>query len=328
MNFVKGFAAAGMVLGLLAFAADAKEVRFAKQLQVNNLPSMIVEHEGLFEKHAAALGEPDLTSSWLTFANGGAAVDALISGNVEFVSAGLTNFSVLWARTNGNVKGVTGVGGVALPLLSRNPDVKTLADFGPGDRIAVPTVKVSNQAVMLSMGLDRLYGPEGRTRLDQQTVQLGHSDAMQALLNPRHEINTHFSTPPYSILAMKEPGIHKVFDTNELFDEPLNSNVMFATTAYHDANPAAVRAIIAALDEANELIAADPDRAAELYLEISGDRLEKDDVLALLNDRGTIFSTQPTGTLEVVQYMADSGLIPRRPETAEDLYFPRILAPN
>lgn len=315
-----------VLAGLIALPAAAEEVRFAKQLQINNLPSMIVEHDKLFEKHAAELGEPDLTAAWLTFANGGAAVDALISGNVEFVSAGLTNFGVLWSRTKGQVKGVTGVGGVALPLLTRNPDVKTLADFGPNDRIAVPTVKVSNQAVMLSMALDKLYGAEGRTKLDQQTVQLGHSDALQALLNPQHEVNSHFSTPPYSILALKNPNVHKVMDTNELFGEPLNSNIMFAMPATHDGNSVAVKAIIAALDEANEMIAADPEKAADLYLQISGDKIEKADVVALLADPGTIFSTKPQGTLKVIQYMADSGLIPMRPEAMEDLYYPEIAA--
>lgn len=324
MNLLRKIAVAAVVLGTAA-AAQAAEVRFAKQLQVNNLPSMIVEHEKLFEKHAAALGEPDLTASWLTFANGGAAVDALISGNVEFVSAGLTNFGVLWARTKGNVKGVAGVGGVSLPLLTRNPQIRSLADFGPGDRIAVPTVKVSNQAVMLSMALDRTFGAEGRNRLDQQTVQLGHSDALQALLNPSHEVNTHFSTPPYSILALKDERVHVVFETADLFEEPINSNVLFATKAYHDANPVAVEAIILALEEADAFIAADPGRAAELYLEISGDKLDKADVVALLNHKGTIFSTEPTGNLAVVQYMADTGLIPERPDSLEDLFFPAIL---
>lgn len=309
-----------------AFAAQAEDIRFAKQLQINNLPSMIVEHEKLFEKHAAELGEPDLTSKWLTFANGGAAVDALISGNVDFVSAGLSNFSIIWSRTKGNVKGVLGVGGVALPLLTRNPNIKSLEDFGPNDRIAVPTVKVSNQAVMLSMALDKLYGPEGRNKLDEQTVQLSHSDAMQALLNPQHEVNTHFSTPPYSIMAMKDPSVHKIFDTSDLFDEPLNSNVMFAMTATHDDNETAVKAIIAAMNEANAFIAEDPRAAAKIYLEVSGDKLTEDEVVALIEDPATIFSTQPTGALPVVQYMADVDLIPMRPESNEDLFFPEVLA--
>lgn len=264
--------AAGIIAAVIAATAGnamAQEVRFAKQLQINNLPSMVMEDQKLFEKHAAELGKPDLKAKWITFANGSATTDALISGNVEFVSAGLTNFAILWSRTKGAVKGVAGVAGISLPLLTRDPNVKTLKDFTEKDRIAVPTVKVSNQAVMLSMGLEKLYGEGGRGKLDSQTVQLSHPDALQALLNPQHEVNTHFSTPPYSVLALRDSRVHKVFDSSELSDVPIVNNVVFATKSYHDANPVAIKALIAALDEADAFINRDKKAAAELYLRVS-----------------------------------------------------------
>ena len=229
----------GAVILAMAGNAFAQDIRFAKQKQMNNLPSMVMEDQKLFEKHAAALGNADLKAQWITFANGSATTDALISGNVEFVSAGLTNFAILWSRTKGAVKGVAGVAGISLPLLTRNPNVKSLKDFSADDRIAVPTVKVSNQAVMLSMGLEKIYGESGRTKLDTQTVQLSHPDAQQALLNPQHEVNTHFSTPPYSLMALRDPKVHKVFESAELSETPMVNNVIFAMTAFHDANPVA-----------------------------------------------------------------------------------------
>ncbi len=325
MNFKKLCVSASL-LAAMAGSAFAQDVRFAKQLQMNNLPSMVLEEQKLFEKHAAELGQPDLKAQWITFANGGATTDALISGNVEFVSAGLTNFGILWSRTKGNVKGVAGVAGISLPLLTRNPEIKSLKDFTENDRIAVPTVKVSNQAVMLSMALEKLYGEEGRTKLDAQTVQLSHSDSLQALLNPQHEVNAHFSTPPYSVLELRDPKVHKVFDSAELSNTPLVSNIMFTTTAFHDANPVAVKALIAALDEANDFINKDKKAAAELYLRVSGDKLSVDEVLQVLNEEGSVFSATPQGTLPVVQFMHRAGIIPTGPKKWEDLYFPEITA--
>ncbi len=317
-----GIAAA--VIVAIGGNALAEDVRFAKQLQMNNLPSMVMEDQKLFEKHATELGNPDLKAKWITFANGSATTDALISGNVEFVSAGLTNFAILWSRTKGAVKGVAGVAGISLPLLSRNPDIKSLKDFTANDRIAVPTVKVSNQAVMLSMAMEKLYGEAGRTKLDSQTVQLSHPDALQALLNPQHEVNTHFSTPPYSVLALRNEKIHRVFDSSELSDVPVVSNIMFATKSFHDANPIAVKALIAALDEANEFINKDKKAAAELYLRVSGDKLTVEEVMAVLNEKGSVFSATPQGTLPVVQFMHRAGIIPTGPEKWEDLYFTEI----
>lgn len=314
-------AAAAVMAGA---GASAEEVRFAKQLQMNNLPSMVMEEQKLFEKHAAELGQPDLTAKWITFANGGATTDALISGNVEFVSAGLTNFAILWSRTKGSVKGVAGVGGIALPLLSRNPHVKSIKDFTANDRIAVPTVKVSNQAVTLSMALEKLYGEEGRKKLDSQTVQLSHPDALQALLNPQHEVNTHFSTPPYSVLSLRDPRIHKVFDSSELSEVPVVNNIMFTSQTFHDANSVAIKALIAALDEADDFINKNREEAAKLYLRVSKDKLTVEEVLGVLNEKGTVFSATPQGTLPVVQFMHRAGIIPTGPEKWEDLYFPEI----
>src|SRR2546429_6220100 len=45
-----------------------------------------------------------------------------------------------------------------------------------------------------------------------RSVQIGHPDAVQALLNPSHEINTHFSIPPYQDIEMKSPLVHTVLD--------------------------------------------------------------------------------------------------------------------
>jgi NitT/TauT family transport system substrate-binding protein len=317
-------AIAAIAIAAMAGPVLAQDIRIAKQLQINNLPSMIIENQKLFEKHATELGEPEMKAKWLTFANGGATTDALISGNVEFVSAGLTNFVILWSRTKGNVRGVAGVAGIPLPLLTRNPDIKSLKDFTANDRIAVPTVKVSNQAVMLSMGLEKLYGEKGRTKLDNQTVQLSHSDALQALLNPQHEVNTHFSTPPYSVLEMRNPKVHKVFDSADLSDVPVVSNIMFATKTFHDSNPVAVKAMIAAMDEANAFINKDKKAAAELYLKVSGDKITVDEVVAVLNQKGTVFSATPQGTLPIAQFMYRAGIVPTQPEKWDDLYFPEV----
>ena len=49
----------------------------------------VMEHQKLIEKHAKALGIPEVKVSWFTF-NGPAAVnDALLSGNIDIASGGV-----------------------------------------------------------------------------------------------------------------------------------------------------------------------------------------------------------------------------------------------
>ena len=60
----------------------------------------------------------------------------------------------------------------AITLYTINPNVKTIADFTETDRIAVPTVRLSFNAMMLQMAAEQLWNEPHR--LDHLTVALGH----------------------------------------------------------------------------------------------------------------------------------------------------------
>ena len=146
-----------------ALRAETSEVRITKQPGLLYLPMILMETGKLIEKHAAAAGLADVKSTWITFNSGGAATDALLAGNVDFVTSGASNMLLLWDRTKGQVKGVAACGGMPMLLLTRNPDVKTLKDFTAKDRIAVPTIKVSSQATILQMAAEQQFG-DGQDR--------------------------------------------------------------------------------------------------------------------------------------------------------------------
>src|SRR5262245_10681897 len=86
---------------LCASQVSAAEIRLARQYSMGYLQFNVMEHQQLIEKHAKALGIPDLKVSWITL-NGPAAVnDALISGNIDIATGGVPGLLVLWARTKG-----------------------------------------------------------------------------------------------------------------------------------------------------------------------------------------------------------------------------------
>ncbi len=105
-------------------------------------------------------------------------LDALLSGAADYGTAALPSLLTVWERTRGSANEVKAVGAVsngAMTLYTINPNVKTLADFGEQDRIAVPTVRLSFNAMMLQMAAEQLWGDPHR--LDHLTVALGHPDA-------------------------------------------------------------------------------------------------------------------------------------------------------
>lgn len=184
-------------------SAEVSELRITKQPSIIYLPLVVMEQNKLVEKHAKAAGLPEFKMTWVTFNSGGAATDALLSGSVDLVTSGVSNMLLLWERTKGQVNGVTSVGGLPMLLVTRDPNVKTLKDFTDKDKIAVPTIKVSSQAMVLKMAMEKMYGEASRDKLDPMTIQLGHPDAMIAVVNGSSEVNSHFSAPPYQYSELR-----------------------------------------------------------------------------------------------------------------------------
>ena len=149
-------ALAACSLAVLAPArADMSEIHVSRQYGISYLPLMIMEDQKLIEKHAKAAGV-DVKVDWSKFASGAVMNDALLSGNLQFVSGGVAPFTTLWAKTRGNldVKGVSAINSMPLYLVTNNPNVKTIKDFTEKDKIALPAVKVSIQAVTLQMAAE------------------------------------------------------------------------------------------------------------------------------------------------------------------------------
>src|SRR4051812_6402549 len=91
-------------------AAQAPEIRFARQFSMGYLQFGLMEKHQLLEKHAKAAGIPEVKVTWATFNSPAAMNDALLSGSLDIVSGGVPGLLTIWARTNGTpmaVKGIT-----------------------------------------------------------------------------------------------------------------------------------------------------------------------------------------------------------------------------
>jgi NitT/TauT family transport system substrate-binding protein len=315
----------GLVLAIAAPAsAEVSELRITKQPSIIYLPLVIMEHDKLLEKHAKAAGLGDLKVTWITFNSGGTSTDALLSGSVDLVTSGVSNLLLLWERTKGQVNGVTSVGGLPMLLVTRDPAVKTLKDFTEKDKIAVPTIKVSSQAMVLKMAMEKMYGEAARDKLDAMTVQLGHPDAMIAVVGGSSEVNSHFSAPPYQFTELKAPGVHLVLDSSDVFGGPASNAVVFGTRKFYDANPKTIAAFIAGLEEANGLIARDPAAAAKIYLDATHEKYSVDEVVAMIKAPNVVYSTTPNATMVFANFMYKTGLIKTQPTSWKEFFFPVV----
>jgi NitT/TauT family transport system substrate-binding protein len=307
---------------LPAAHAETGEIHVSRQYGISYLPLMIMEDQKLIAKHAKTEGI-DVKVDWSTFASGAVMNDALLSGNLQFASGGVGPFTTLWAKTRGNldVKAVSAINSMPLFLVTRNPNVRTVKDFTDNDKIALPAVKVSIQAVTLQMAAEKAFGPGQQNRLDHLTVSMSHPDAETALLS-NSEITAHLGSPPFQYQELEHAGMHKVFSSYDVLGGPATFNVVWTATKFHDENPKVYAAFVAALDDATEQINRDKRAAAETYLRISKDKRDSlDDILKMLNDPEIRYTTTPNNVMKYVDFMYKIGSIKAKPDSWKDMFF-------
>jgi NitT/TauT family transport system substrate-binding protein len=321
-------AVASALLCLLSPAvAQVPEIRLAKQFSMGYLQLNVIEHQKLIEKHAKLLGIPEVKVSWETF-NGPAAVnDALLSGNIDIASGGVPGLLVLWAKTKGTpqeVRGISALSSQPFLLNSRNPDVKTIKDFKESDRIAVPAVKVSVQAIMLQMAAAKAFGEKDFAKLDVQTVSMSPPDATVALLGGKSEVNAAFSVPPFQYQQLEQAGIHTVINSFNVMGGSHSFTVAWTSAKFRDNNPVLYKALIAALSEATDIVNKDKKAAGALWIEDAKSKLPLDMVAKIVADPQVHWTLTPENTMKFADFMTSVGTLKLKAASWKDYFFPEI----
>lgn len=316
----------GLLSGSGVTRAEVKEVRIAIQYGIAYLPALIARESGLIEKHAKSAGLGDIQVKWSQFSGANVMNDALLAGSLDFAFGGAPALIVMWDRTRGNlnVRGVCSVASLPLVMTTRNPNVKSIRDFTDKDKIALPAVKVSIQAVVLQMAAARIFGDANYGRLDPLTISLSHPDGVAALLSDSSEITAHFTAPPFHYRALKKPGVRVLLTSNDILGGPASNNLVYTTTKFHAENPKVYQAFVAAMQEAVAIINKNRRAAAQMYLRLAKSKEPPEDVHKLMEDPITIFTTTPQNMMKFADFMYQRGTIRAKPASWKDLFFENI----
>jgi NitT/TauT family transport system substrate-binding protein len=255
--------------------------------------------------------------------------DALLSGSVDIVSGGMPGLLTIWARTQGTPQAVRGVATFSSqPILlnTRNPSVRTIADFTEQDKIAVPAVKVSLQAMMLQMAAAKLWGQANYAKLDPLTVTMSPPDATIALLADTPGITSVFSVPPFQFQQLDKPSIHTVLNSYDVFGGPHTFTVAWTSAQFRDKNPALYKALIKAFEEATAMLGKDVKEAAQLWIENVKSKLTVEKVAAIAGGPQVKWTMVPEHSMRFAEFMHTTGSIKVKPATWKDLFFEDIHA--
>jgi len=288
-------------MGLLAAPAIVRaqaplKVSFAQQRGLLYIPVDIMVSGGVLQQEATKLGLGKIEATATALSGPGPVIDALLSGAADYGTAALPSLLTLWEKTRGTANEVKAVGTMsngAMTLYTINPNVKKLADFTESDRIAVPTVRLSFNAMMLQMAAEQQW--QDPHRLDHLTVALGHPDAVTALSAGygKATLTAHIAVQPFTDRGLKLPGAHVITDSRKVFGGPLTQITLLATRQTKDKNPTLFKAVANALDESIKVANADKRAAAVLWKNVQKAPDNLDDLVAQLDDPGFEFTSRP-----------------------------------
>lgn len=306
--------------------AEMSEVTIAKQYGVSYLPFMLMERDKLLEKHAKAAGLDDIKVNWRTFAGGGVMNDALISGNLHFASAGVPPFATLWDKTRNSlgIKGVCAMSSLPSYLNTRDPNVKSIKDLTDADKIALPAVKVSNQAIYLQMATAEAFGIEHYNKFDKNTVTMSFVDGTAAMLSGNGEINNHFVSPPFAQIQMAQPGIRNILNSYDVMGGPATLIVVYTTEKVRSENPKTYGAFMAAFKEAVDTINRDKHAAAELYVQQAKGKNSVEMIEKILNNPQVEYTMTPKNIGKYTDFMHKVGSLKTRPASWKEMFFPEV----
>jgi len=327
MNFRKHFcilAAAAAVIVVAGSApghADPRVVKIAKQFGISYLPLTIMEEKKLLEAEGKKQGL-DLSTEWLRFTGGPPMNEALVSGNLDFASGGVGPLVTIWARTQNNikVKGIAALNAMPLYLNTINPNVKTIKDFTEKDRIALPAVRVSIQAVVLQMAAEKQFGAGQEHKLDSLTVSLSHPDGLAQMMSGKSEITGHFTSAPFQYQELEDKRVHRLLSSYDVIGGPHTFNVVWAQSKLYEGDPKLVKAFLAALDEAMKMIKADPHAAAELWVKADKSKLPVAEAEKIIRDPENQWTMTPLRTMAFADYMARVKMVPVKPASWKDMF--------
>lgn len=307
--------------------AEMAQLIIAEQYGLTYLPMMILRDRRLVEKHAIAAGLGDIKVNWVRLGGGGSAAnEALFSGAVHITSGGVAPLVTLWARTKDTpqeVKGVCAMNSMPGYLVTRNPNIKSVKDYTDKSKIAVPAIKISNQAIFLAMAAEKEFGIGQQDKLDPITVALPLPDGHLALLSGT-EIDSQYSAPPYQYQALAQPGIHRVLNSYDIFGGPHTLNVIWTTKKFHDENPKTYAAFLAAYREANDILNRDKRAAAELYVRVTKEKTTVDAIYKMLIDPEIRFTMTPEKVFDWAKFMFRANRVKVGPTSWKDIFFPEI----
>lgn len=290
-----------LAIGLLApRAAQAEEVRVAVQYGLGYAPLLVLaKRPELLHKYA-----PDAKLKLVQLAGGAAVREALLSGSVDIGGMAMLPILQAWAKGAG-LRVALGLADEPIQLITWRPDLKSVRDLKPDDKVNVISIG-SPQTLVMKMAALEYYGKPNA--LDPHFAALPHPDAVAALITHRG-LAAEFATPPYIRMLMQHPEMHVILSNKDFKQANFMLITAGAMKSFAEGKPKLYAATIAALKDAIAWMNDQPEQAAAFLAANEPGKLTAAQWLAEMHQPGVRFSPEPDGLTALAAFMKKIGMI-------------------
>jgi len=287
--------------------ADERTMNIAEQYGLAYAPLQIAKELKLIEKRL-----PGVTVNWRQLGNTASIREAMLANEIDAGFMAIPPFLIGWDKGM-NWKIACGLSTSPVALITNKENIKSVGDFGPEDRIALPQPG-SIQHILLSMACEKELGDP--KKLDNILVTMAHPDGMNALLSKK-DITAHFTAPPYLTREMEAPGMHEVLNGRQAFGKEFSFIVGVTTEAFHGSRPQEYEALISAIAEAVKFM--EDNREETLKILSRQYDMSTDEIRKNLDMDGMDYSLQVKGVDDFAGFMEKTGYISKVPESPEEI---------
>lgn len=283
------------------------KLTIAYQYGIAYAPAEIMQYNRMLEEKL-----PEVEIEWVIQGSGAAINEGIISGDIDIAMMGVAPFLIGWDKGI-PYKIYSAISGLSTGLISYDENIKSLADFKQGDKIAVPSIG-SAQHIFLAMAAEKELGD--MHVLDKYLVSMSHPDAYMALLS-KSDVKAHFSSPPYFNKELKEEGMHLITSAEYAIGGEYNHIVGVMSNDFAEKHPEFSKTIKEVTEEAIQYIYDNPDDAATILAEI--EKVEREEMVEYLQYDAGKYSTKIVSVMEMADFMMRADYISKVPEMLEDI---------
>lgn len=262
---------------------------------------------------------PNTNFQWKIVDSGSAVREAILSGQGQLGTLGLSPFLVGWDKgMDWKVLLATSLSDTW--LVAMNPRIKTLKDFGPNDKIGVVAPDAQQAIDLRKSAQDQLGNAHA---LDKNLVAIGSADGEQALLSG--QLAANYAGSPFQENEVAAGG-HIVVDTNAAFGH-VGAGLVVLSQSFYNQYPTFSKTVFQDLRDASAYDASHHVQAAQYLAQDAGSGGKASYALfkKLLDNTNLVFETTPSGLVAYARFMQSIGLISKVPNSVNDLELPTVI---